>query len=84
MVYPPKAFDMLIITGVATAINAHNHHAPILAQIRAMQAAAAAHLQGRLTPKKERRAVYTRDGYCYMAAAYCMRRLNYKYKYNYT
>ena len=52
MVYPPKAFDMLIITGVATAINAHNHHAPILAQIRAMQAAAAAHLQGRLTPKR--------------------------------
>ena len=43
---------MLIITGVATAINAHNHYAPILVQIRAMQASAAAawHLQGQLTP----------------------------------
>ena len=49
---PPKASDMLIIMGVATVINAHNTHAPILAQIRAMQAAAAAHLQGRLTPKR--------------------------------
>ena len=42
---PPKASNMLIITGVATVINAHNHHAPI----RAMQAA---------RPQKQRRAVY--------------------------
>ena len=35
---------MLIITVVATAINAHNHYAPTFVQIRAMQAAAAAHL----------------------------------------
>ena len=48
----------LLIESTDSMINAHNHHASILVQIRAMQAAAAAHLQGRLTPKGERRAVY--------------------------
>ena len=38
------------MTGVATAINNLYHHAPILVQI--MQATAAAHLQGRLIPKR--------------------------------
>ena len=58
VVYPTKAFDM---TGVAlrvyTAINTHYHHAPILAKIRAMQAAAVG--AGPAHPLKGRRAVYT-------------------------
>ncbi len=51
VVYPPKAASIivLIMTGVTTAISAHNHHAPILAQIRAMLSASWARW---LTPKR--------------------------------
>lgn len=57
VVYPTKAFDM---TGVAlhvySAINTY-YHAPILVQIRAMQAATVG--AGPAHPLKERQAVYT-------------------------
>ena len=50
MVYPQKTPICKLLQG---GCYCNNHHAPILAQIRAMQAAAAAYLQCRLTPKGE-------------------------------